>query len=331
MEWRIYGRKGNSPFSERKILGVTGAEMLSDRFPEMQWLEDGETPKEGENVALLYDDCPLVSRGFLRDIFKRLKAEKADYALIGKGYVRLRAGEKKLDICDIRATELNDSESYRTVYSMVQKEIAARLESEDVVLLDRDSCHIDWQVKIGSGTVVHPMNVLSGNTVIGKNCTLYAYCDLTDTAVGDGTDLRSTYALSAKIGSDCTLGPYTCLRKGANISDCCRVGDFVEIKNSTLETGVKAAHLAYVGDSYVGEHTNIGCGTVFANYDGKVKRSVVVGKKVFIGCNTNLVAPLQVEDGAYIAAGSTVTQDIPAGKLCIARARQVHKERKNLD
>lgn len=200
------------------------------------------------------------------------------------------------------------------------------LEQSGVTIIDRNSVYIEKTVEIMPGSVIYPMVRLSGKTKIGKDCIIYSFTDIEDTTVGDGTDMRSTYAVSAVIGEKATLGPFCCLRKGSVIGDNCRVGDFVEIKNSKLESGVKAAHLAYVGDSYVGENTNVGCGTVFANYDGKVKRSVKVGRNVFIGCNSNLIAPLKIGDNAYIAGGSTVTHDVPDDTLCVARTRQTVKD-----
>jgi bifunctional UDP-N-acetylglucosamine pyrophosphorylase/glucosamine-1-phosphate N-acetyltransferase len=192
--------------------------------------------------------------------------------------------------------------------------------------------YIDPEVVIEEGAVICPMTVLKGNTKICRGAVVYPFCDLTDTVVGENTEIRSTYSAGAVIGKNCTVGPFACLRKGAVIGDGCRVGDFVEIKNSVLGEGVKCAHLAYIGDSTVGAETNVGCGAVFANYNGKKKRGVTVGKKVFIGCNSNLVAPVTIGDGAYIAAGSTVTEDVPPETLCIARARQVLKNRlPNLD
>jgi bifunctional UDP-N-acetylglucosamine pyrophosphorylase/glucosamine-1-phosphate N-acetyltransferase len=192
-------------------------------------------------------------------------------------------------------------------------------------ILDPSTVFIGKDVKIGAGAVIYPMNSLSGNTVIGAGATLFSFNDLHDVVVGDGSLVRSTYAIGAEVGKNCTVGPFATLRAGTKIGDNCRVGNYVEIKNSLLEDGVKAAHLAYVGDSEVGEGTNIGCGVIFANYDGKRKNRVKVGKKVFIGCNSNLVAPLEIEEGAYIAAGSTVTQHVPQDCMCIARARQVNK------
>lgn len=186
--------------------------------------------------------------------------------------------------------------------------------------------YIDPSCIIEDGAIVSDMAVLRGSCRISKGAIIYPFCDLQDTTVGENTEVRSTFSAGAIIGKNCTVGPFACLRKGTVIEDGCRVGCFVEIKNSHLEDGVKCAHLAYIGDSYVGECANIGCGVVFANYNGKVKRGVRVGKRAFIGCNTNLIAPVIIGDGAYIAAGSTVVEDVPDNNFCIARARQINKD-----
>ena len=206
-----------------------------------------------------------------------------------------------------------------------RKSILAALTARGVRVTDPATTYIDEECVIGAGTVIYPMCVLQGRCVIGENVKIYSFTDITDTVVGDNSDLRSVYAIGARIGARTTVGPFACLRKGAVIGDGCRVGDFVEVKNSVLADGVKAAHLAYIGDAEVGERTNVGCGTVFANYNGSVKQTTRVGKEVFIGCNANLIAPVEVGDGAYIAGGSTVTENVPPEALCIARSRQTVK------
>lgn len=207
-----------------------------------------------------------------------------------------------------------------------RRKIISALEARGVRVTDPRTTYIGEDCVIGAGTVIYPMCVLAGKCRIGENVKIYSFTDITDTTVGDNSDLRSVYAIGAVIGARTTVGPFTCLRKGAVIGDGCRVGDFVEVKNSVLADGVKAAHLAYIGDAEVGEKTNVGCGTVFANYNGSLKQTVKVGKEVFIGCNANLIAPLEVGDGAYIAGGSTVTEDVPPESLCIARSRQTLKQ-----
>ena len=203
-----------------------------------------------------------------------------------------------------------------------------KLAKRGVRILCPEKTYVESSVEIGEGSVVHPFCVLRGNTKIGKNVTIYPFCDLTDTTIGDGADLRSTYAIQAEIGEGATVGPFTTLRKGAIIGKECRVGDYVEVKNSTLGDGVKVAHLAYVGDAVVGSKTNVGCGTVFANYNGKIKRKTEVGERVFIGCNANLIAPLNIGDDVFIAGGTTVTRDVPSGKFVISRCEQETLDRR---
>ncbi len=193
----------------------------------------------------------------------------------------------------------------------------------DVRFIDVHTNYIDDNVTIGKGSIIYPMVCLYGNTIIGENCTIYPYTDLTDTTVGNNTDIRSTFATATRIGDNCTIGPFACLRAGADIANNCRVGDFVEIKNSNLGTGVKVAHLSYIGDSNVGDSTNVGCGTVFANYDGKKKQHIEVGKNVFIGCNTNLIAPLSIGDNTFIAGGSTITHSLPKDSFAKSRSPQI--------
>lgn len=203
---------------------------------------------------------------------------------------------------------------------------AEDFESAGVTVKDISTTFVEKSVTLGAGVVLYPMVALCGNTKVGSGTVIYSFTDITDTKIGNDSLVRSVYAVGAKIGSRTTVGPFACLRKGAVVGDDCRVGDYVEVKNAVLGNGVKSAHLAYIGDAEVGEGTNVGCGTVFANYDGKIKQRTRVGKHVFIGCNANLIAPLDIGDEAYIAGGSTVTEDVAEGAFCIARSRQTVKE-----
>lgn len=210
----------------------------------------------------------------------------------------------------------------------LKNRIAEKHREAGVRIIDPENTYIDDRTKIGSGTVIHPYCFLRGSCDIGCDVILYPFNDIEDTEIGNGADVRSSFIVGAKIGAKTTVGPFATLRRGAEIGKGCRVGDYVEIKKATLADGVKVAHLAYIGDAEVGANTNVGCGTVFANYNGKIKQRTVVGKNAFLGANTNLVAPLKIGDGAYIAAGSTVTDDVPTELLCIARSRQVFKVKK---
>lgn len=197
--------------------------------------------------------------------------------------------------------------------------------SQNVIIDDARTVYIDKECIIGKGVRLEPNIILEGRVVIGDNSVIGANSTLRNCSIGENTIVRSSYIEDSKVGDRVTIGPFAYIRKDSVIADNCRIGDFVEIKKSVLHKGVKSAHLTYIGDAEVGECTNVGCGTVFANYNGIIKQRTVVGKRVFIGCNSNLVAPLSVGDNAYIAAGSTVTADVPNESLCIARQRQIIK------
>ena len=184
-----------------------------------------------------------------------------------------------------------------------------------VRFIDIRTAYIDEGVTIGAGTVIYPCVVIEGDVTIGENCTIK------DSVIGDDTSIQSSVILESKVGSGTSVGPFAYLRPNSEVGDGCKVGDFVEIKNSKLGDGAKAAHLTYVGDSDVGERVNLGCGVVFVNYDGSRKYRSVVEDGAFIGCNVNLVSPVHVGKDAYIAAGSTITEDVPDGALYVARAK----------
>lgn len=191
-----------------------------------------------------------------------------------------------------------------------------------VRFIDINTAYIDEEAVIGSGTVIYPCVVIEGKTVIGKDCIIGQNTKIKDSEIGDGTDITSSVITESKVGARTHVGPFAYLRPGSTIGNDCKVGDFVEIKNSSFGDGTKASHLTYVGDSDVGSGVNIGCGVVFVNYDGTNKHRSNVGDGAFIGCNTNLVSPVNVGEKAYIAAGSTITKDVPAGALSVAREKQ---------
>ncbi len=195
-----------------------------------------------------------------------------------------------------------------------------------VTLIDPSQTYIGPDVCIEQDTVIYPGNVLEGSTVIGRGCTLYPNNRLKDVRLGEGVTLQSSVILESSIGDKTTVGPYAYIRPGSEIGSGVRIGDFVEIKKSVIGEGSKVSHLTYIGDARLGKDVNVGCGVVCVNYDGKRKQRVTVGDHAFIGCNVNLIAPVEVEHDSYIAAGSTITDRVPAKALAIARARQVNKE-----
>jgi len=195
-----------------------------------------------------------------------------------------------------------------------------------VLMLSSEGVLLSPRVRIGKNTLLLPGTILLGETSVGCDCVVGPSSILDDASLGDRVIFKSSYAQKSEVGSDCTVGPFANLRPGSRLADRVKIGDFVEVKNSSIGERTSVAHLTYIGDSDVGRHVNFGCGTVTVNYDGTAKYRTVIGDNVFIGCNANLVAPVTVHDNAYIAAGSTITEDVPAGALAIARQRQTVKE-----
>ncbi len=200
-----------------------------------------------------------------------------------------------------------------------------RMAMNGVTVIDPENTYVDPRCAVAPGVTLLPGTILRGGTVIGKGCEIGPNSMIRDCVVGEDTTVNASQLNESTIGSHTTVGPFTYVRPGCTVGDHCRIGDFVELKNSRLDDGTKVSHLTYVGDSDIGKRVNFGCGTVTTNYNGLKKFRCTVGDDVFLGCNTNLIAPVTIGDGAYTAAGSTIDKDVPAGALAVARARQENK------
>jgi bifunctional UDP-N-acetylglucosamine pyrophosphorylase / glucosamine-1-phosphate N-acetyltransferase len=195
-----------------------------------------------------------------------------------------------------------------------------------VTITDPATTWVDVSVTIGQDAEIGPQTQLEGNTAIASGARVGPGCLLEDTVVGADAIVLHAVCRQAGIGQGATVGPYAYLRPGAKVEQNAHIGTYVELKNSVIGAGAKVPHLTYVGDAHIGERANIGAGTIFANYDGVAKHRTTVGQDAFIGSDTVLVAPLSVGDGAYTAAGSAITEDVPPGALGIARGRQHNSE-----
>ena len=199
------------------------------------------------------------------------------------------------------------------------------LRSAGVTIVDPERTYVGDQATVGSGTVLLPGTYLAGSCSIGSGCRIGPDCWIEDSVIEDRCAVRYAVIESARVRADSTVGPYAHLRRGADVGPEARVGNFVEIKAARLERGVKAGHLAYIGDAEVGEESNIGAGAITCNYDGAAKHRTVIEKNVFVGSNASLVAPVTLGEGALVAAGSTITDDVPPGAVAFGRARQVNR------
>lgn len=218
----------------------------------------------------------------------------------------------------------NDRKTLYELGEMAQRKIIERHMENGVEFINTDGVVITPDVKIGCDTVVYPGTILKGETQIGCNCQIGPNSLLEDSTVGNESVVNATQVYQSKIDNHVKIGPFSHVRPNSHLHSKVKVGDFVEVKNSSIGEGTSLAHLTYIGDSDIGKHTNFGCGVVTVNYDGENKARTTVGDYAFIGCNTNLIAPVTVGKGAYTAAGSTINKDVPDGALAIARDRQTN-------
>jgi bifunctional UDP-N-acetylglucosamine pyrophosphorylase/glucosamine-1-phosphate N-acetyltransferase len=221
---------------------------------------------------------------------------------------------------------VNDRVALAEAESTMKRRINEYHMRNGVSIIDPDHTYIGADVIIGQDTTIYPGTTVSGKTVIGAECLIGPNSEVSDCEIGNNTVIRQSAAYNSKIGSEVTIGPFAHIRPESDIHDEVKIGNFVEIKKAVFGRGSKASHLSYIGDAEVGADVNIGCGSITVNYDGKNKFLTKIEDGVFIGCNSNLVAPVTIGKGAYVAAGSTITTDVPGEALAVARARQVNKE-----
>lgn len=294
-------------------------------------VEDKDATDEQKSIKEINSAIYCFEIGVLKDALNKLDNNNAqhEYYLTDVIAVIKRQGLKVGALVVENADEVvgvNDRIQLAQAAALLRKHVAMTLMAEGITIIDPSSVYIDVDVKIGRDTVIYPGNVLEAGTVIGEQCILYPNSRLSNAVIGDRVTIQSSVIIDSKVGDDTTVGPFAYLRPGTSIGNHARIGDFVEIKNSNIGDGTKVPHLCYVGDADVGKKVNFGCGSVVVNYDGVRKYRTVVKDNAFIGCNANLVSPVEVEENAYIAAGSTITDNVPAGALAIARARQVTKD-----
>jgi bifunctional UDP-N-acetylglucosamine pyrophosphorylase/glucosamine-1-phosphate N-acetyltransferase len=199
------------------------------------------------------------------------------------------------------------------------------IDSKYIKFLKNKNIIIDSNSIIDKDAVILANSIILGNSRIEKNAIIGPNSIIIDSIINENSYILNSYVVDSVIGLNTTVGPFANIKKNTTIGDKCRIGNYVEIKNSSIKNYTKAAHLAYIGDSEIGERCNFGCGSITVNYDGKNKYKTIVGNDVFIGSNSNLVAPIKLEDNSFIACGSTITSDVPKNTLSIARSRQINK------
>jgi bifunctional UDP-N-acetylglucosamine pyrophosphorylase/glucosamine-1-phosphate N-acetyltransferase len=241
-----------------------------------------------------------------------------------------RAGERVVSVQASEAVEVLGTNTIAEVVALdaaLRVQAAKRLMAAGVTIFRPDTCVIDADVEVQADTVIEPFVQLLGSTRIGANCLIRSYTVVENCTLGDGVLLRQSCILSdSVVAGGAKIGPFAHLRPGSDIGEDAHVGNFVETKKARLGRGAKANHLTYLGDAEVGAGSNIGAGVITCNYDGVHKHTTRIGEGVFVGSDSTLVAPISIDDGAYIGAGSCITRDVPAGALAVGRAHQVTKE-----
>ena len=220
---------------------------------------------------------------------------------------------------------VNDRFALSQAEELMRARINERHMRNGVTIINPASTHISSEAIIGSDTIIKPGTIIEGKTVIGEDCVIGPNSHIVNTTIGDRTTIHSSVIIDSTVGNDTAVGPFAHLRPESSLGDKVKIGNFVEVKKSSLGNNSKVSHLSYIGDAEVGQNVNIGCGTITVNYDGKNKFKTIIEDEVFVGCNSNLVAPVTLKEGSYVAAGSTITKEVPSDALAIARARQENK------
>jgi len=271
-----------------------------------------------------------------QDLFKaigkiRPDNRKGEYYLTDAVEVLCDMGKKVGMVITKDSSEaegVNNRKQLAEVQKYINMKNLERLMLEGVTIIDPPSTFIDSLVKIGRDTIIYPGSTILGKTRIGENCKLGPYAFIQDCRIEKEVEIRASFIYGASIAERAKVGPFSHIRPGTFVGQDARVGNFCEVKKSRIGKGTKVSHLSYIGDSFLGKGVNIGAGTITCNFDGVRKHPTWVGDGTFVGSDTKFIAPVRIGKDAVIGAGSTITEDVPAGKLAIARARQVIKEKK---
>ncbi len=286
-------------------------------------------------TVVLYSDTPLVTYNAVASAVAKFRKLDVDVMKLPRGWVMrteyaFGASELKADKKTIAGDEdfitVFNYNQLAYVADILRSRITYYFMNEGVEIEDPASVFIGVNAVIEPGVKIAPFCTIKGNTVVRSGAEIGEHCVIESSVIDSGARVRSSTLKGAYVGKNVEVGPYAHLRTGAYICAGARIGDYVEIKNSRIGAGSKVCHLAYVGDAEVGARCNIGAGVVFANYDGANKRRITLGDNVFVGSNSTLVAPLEIGEGAFVAAGSVVTENVNAKALVICRAATNVKE-----
>ena len=293
-------------------------------------VEEKDATAEEKSIHEVNAGLYCADSAFLWSTLERVDSKNAQREFYLTDIVAIAAkgpGAVAARVSAVEAAGVNDQEELSLAARALTRRIALELMRGGVTIEDPERFDCDWGVTVGADTVIEPSVRLRGRTRIGSGCRIGQGSILTDTEVADGVTIKPyTVADDARVATGAIVGPFSRLRPGADVGEEAHVGNFVELKKTSMGKGAKANHLTYLGDATIGAGTNVGCGTVTCNYDGEKKHPTVIGERAFIGSDAILVAPITIGDEAYVAAGSTITESVPPGALALGRSRQVTKE-----
>ena len=306
--------------------------IIRDGAQVLRIVEEKDASDQERQVCEINTGTYLFDAEFVFSALRNLKTDNAqgEYYLTDVVAAAVAANKITRAICVSDPTEvmgINDRCQLAEAEALMRWRINTALMRSGVTMSDPTTTYIDARVRIGADTVLHPNVQLRGNTQIGGNCTIETGVVVVDSQVADGSRLKAGSAIEeAQIGPDCTIGPMAHLRPGTVLSGKNKIGNFVETKKAVLGEGSQSSHLTYIGDAEVGRNVNFGCGTITCNYDGARKHKTTIEDDVFIGSDVQFVAPVHIGRNSLIAAGSTITKDVPADALALARTEQKNIE-----
>ncbi len=295
-------------------------------------VEEADASPEEKKGSEVNSGFYLVEASFLFEALAEVKSDNAQKEYYLTDIVKVALGKNK-KVAVYKAPDssevmgVNSRRDLARVEGLLFRKNADRHMDEGVTLHDPDSIRIDSGVEIGRDTEVHPNVRIEGNTRVGEDCVIRSYTRISDCRLSDGVIVREGCVLSeSEIGNGVTIGPFAHIRPGSLLSEGSKVGNFVETKKTVLGKGSKANHLTYLGDADIGEGVNIGAGTITCNYDGSKKSRTIIEDGVFVGSDTQFIAPVTIGKGSVIGAGSTITRDVPPDSLALSRTKQISKK-----
>jgi len=295
-------------------------------------VEDRDANPDVLKIREINSGIYLFDAAVLFESLSKIRNDNAQREYYLTDVIGILAGQKeKVGAFKVRSAEeilgINTRQELAAVDRVMRRRKCESLMTDGVTIVDPQTTYIDDTVQIGADSVVYPSVQIYGQTVIGEDATIHSFSRISNSKIGTkSVVLEGCIVVDSTIGDDVSIGPYAHLRMGTTLGDTARVGNFVEIKKSAIGAGTKSMHLAYLGDATIGKNVNVGAGVITCNYDGVNKHATVIEDGAFVGTDSQLIAPVRIGKDAYVAAGSSITDDVPPESLAIARGKQVNKE-----